>query len=166
MKQKYKIEFPGSKKEWTDDYELLTSYAKALMKDSPALYSKATLLVKAGKYEEKHNLNEYITTPVMFRVDKAGGFKGQVTAMFPYEIELNYNVGAYVHVGQHHNVDYDTVIQQTRPATPEEYKDLKAELESIGYILKVINRRNYNTFLAAYHVMKKTMFFGPDRTKW
>lgn len=47
-------------------------------------------------------------------------------------------VMAYEHVGQHGEGTYplDTV-----PATPEEYADLKAELESIGYRLRVTKRK-------------------------
>jgi len=45
---------------------------------------------------------------------------------------------SYMHMGQHGGADYNIVTcGTTKPATPEEYSDLKTELESIGYILKI-----------------------------
>lgn len=38
----------------------------------------------------------------------------------------------------------------TRPASPSEYSDLKAELESIGYNLEVIQKRSHKRYLEAY----------------
>lgn len=47
----------------------------------------------------------------------------------------------YQHVGQHgHGSDY---LSNTVPAAPEEYADLKKELETIGYELKVCKRITY-----------------------
>ena len=46
----------------------------------------------------------------------------------------------YMHMGQHCPTDYLSVIQATRPATPEEYASLKRELERLpdgGYRIKV-----------------------------
>ena len=36
-------------------------------------------------------------------------------------------------IGQHADADYYEVIRATKLAKPEEYKELKQELESIGY---------------------------------
>lgn len=44
----------------------------------------------------------------------------------------------YSHVGQHSGCDKE-YAKQSLPATPEQYKDLKEELESIGYNLIVVN---------------------------
>lgn len=72
-------------------------------------------------------------TPVLFRVarDGAGDY---LTAVFPTEPgTLDYwTMGAYAHVGQHCSCSLDW-YRTTRPATPTEYADLLAELESIGY---------------------------------
>jgi len=79
-------------------------------------------------------------TEVQFLVnDKEHGFD-DVFAFFPKE---NYNdfsdqtKNSYTHIGQHGpcHVDY---AAESRPATPEEYKDLKSELESLGYNLKIV----------------------------
>lgn len=70
----------------------------------------------------KHNI-----TPVVFRVYP----EGDVIALFPYVYEGNYNISCYQHVGQHGAVSYEAVISSTKPAAPEQYADLKAELESL-----------------------------------
>ena len=94
-------------------------------------------------------------TEVVFRM-----FNNEVLALFPYEI---YNhtglVNSYMHVGQHSGANYEHCIQSSfsRPATEEEYKDLKKELESLGYNLKVVKRRNYNKYLSAYHELRKQL---------
>lgn len=63
--------------------------------------------------------------------------------LFGYFPEANYNdfstttKTCYSHVGQHSacHVDY---AKESRLATPEEYNDLKIELESIGYNLEIL----------------------------
>lgn len=60
---------------------------------------------------------------------------GEVIALFP-DIPFNtrdYTTMSYVHMGQHGAADYSGVIAETRPATEPEYRDLLAELQSIGY---------------------------------
>ena len=69
---------------------------------------------------------------------------GEVIALF-YEEEFSHpgNFTSYMHVGQHGQADV-TTVWITKLATPEEYADLKEELESIGYnldIRKKIQRR-------------------------
>lgn len=66
-----------------------------------------------------------------------------VVALFP-EIDagLSRSGGAklcqsYDHVGQHGGANYEHVIRLTTAAKPEEYADLKAELERRGYVLEV-----------------------------
>lgn len=69
---------------------------------------------------------------------------GSIIALFP-EIPADH-VGlycsSYEHVGQHGAADYVTVMQRSKPAMPSEYADLKKELESNHYKLRVIKRRN------------------------
>ena len=63
--------------------------------------------------------------------------EGDIIALFP-EIEHRWPFcSSYQHMGQHSGADYKGLIQITKPATPEEYSDLKTELESIGYTLKI-----------------------------
>lgn len=85
-------------------------------------------------------------TVVVFRVWNESWKKNKsVIALFPnvdWTLTLTRGLCAsYEHVGQHGAADYDVVIRRTRAATPEEYKDLKEELESIGYDLDVRKRR-------------------------
>lgn len=82
-------------------------------------------------------------TPVIFR--KYGPRKGDdVIALFPAEIGTydSATCSSYEHVGQHGSASPYAVIRDTRPATPEEYADLRKELEGApyGYRLKVYTR--------------------------
>lgn len=83
-------------------------------------------------------------TPVLFRVHRAPKKHGaDVTAVFPcepHDINGRY-MSCYVHVGQHGACDLGW-YQRTRPATAEEYADLRRELEGApyGYRLKPYQR--------------------------
>jgi hypothetical protein len=78
-------------------------------------------------------------TPVVFRKE------GQdILAVFPEQTGTNdpHTCGCYSHVGQHSSMDimYLKELYKTKPVKPSEYADLKTELESIGYNLKVYKR--------------------------
>lgn len=78
-------------------------------------------------------------TPVVFRVERTKD--AEVTAVFPCE-PADYagnTMTCYVHVGQHGGCGRDW-YNKTRWARPEEYASLKAELEGLGYQLKVYRR--------------------------
>lgn len=82
---------------------------------------------------------------VIFRKEKGGS----IFAFFPYEIaDYNKNMTCYAHIGQHSAMNPDYILS-TKPATPEEYKDLFQELVSIGYDLKIIRRINWRKYLKA-----------------
>lgn len=88
---------------------------------------------------------------VMFRVDTSRDWKGTVFALFPHDVcDRMGNVTHYQHVGQHSGADYLHCIANSRPATEEEARSLRAELESIGYELNVVKRRNYTKFRNSY----------------
>lgn len=73
-------------------------------------------------------------TPVIFRKwPKREG--GDVIALFPAELGTYdpYTCGSYQHVGQHGSADPHMVVNATKKAKPEEYADLKRELESAPY---------------------------------
>jgi hypothetical protein len=74
-------------------------------------------------------------TRVLFRVSD-----GEVVAVFP-DIWSGVLVACYAHVGQHGACSREWYYS-TRPAKPEEYADLMAELEGApyGYRLKVLRR--------------------------
>ena len=64
---------------------------------------------------------------------------GDLYAYFPrqnYHPKNPLTKCGYAHIGQHTPISVD-YIMESRPATPEEYAALKAELEQIGYKLKV-----------------------------
>lgn len=66
-----------------------------------------------------------------------------IIAMFP-EIQANdnrYDCQSYQHIGQHGAASY-SLVDRTKLATAEEYAELKAELEAIGYDLTVRKRNN------------------------
>ena len=102
-------------------------------------------------------------TTVIFRLFKPSKCKdpyspnyskgGEVIALFPYEIaDKHGNIVSYMHIGQH-GVSSPLLIADTVPAKPEEYADLKRELESIGYVLDVKARRSW----ARYRKIKRTV---------
>lgn len=70
-------------------------------------------------------------TRVVFRRFK----EAEIIALFPY---MPWNahgnaVSSYMHTGQHAAADYAGVIAVTRLASGEEYRELLAELTSVGY---------------------------------
>ena len=102
--------------------------------------------------EFKQDENE---TAVIFRMPRKERVKDGVTgkwywhqdgvvALFPAELGTYdpYTCGCYVHVGQHGSAEPHHVIRSSRAATPEEYADLKAELEGrpFGYRFKIYQR--------------------------
>ena len=64
-----------------------------------------------------------------------------ILALFPEVDEGGGMCSSYAHIGQHAGADYSHCIAHTTPATPAEYADLKAELEGLGYNLRIMKRR-------------------------
>jgi len=79
-------------------------------------------------------------TTVIFRRFKCG----QIVAIFPYEAwdRNGLYCTSYMHEGQHGAAGYN-LNGCTTLAKPDEFADLKRELESIGYNLEVKSRVNY-----------------------
>ncbi len=80
-------------------------------------------------------------TPVVFRAERSGPCKGDVTAVFP-TIPADYagrEMTCYAHIGQHSGCSFGWYLK-TRAAKPAEYADLLKELASIGYRPKVYRR--------------------------
>lgn len=77
-------------------------------------------------------------TKVEFLVNEKDPGNPDLFAYFPEEISHGNYKTAYSHVGQHSSASPE-YAKESRPATPEEYAPLKAELESIGYNLEVLN---------------------------
>ena len=82
---------------------------------------------------------------------------GQIIALFPHEVcDHHGNITSYMHLGQHSGADYGGVLMCTKPVKDiKEYNDLYRELESLGYDLNVIKRRNYSKYLTEYHKVNK-----------
>jgi len=87
-----------------------------------------------------------VTTPdppvvVVFRVSR--GDLHDVFALFPNIQWSCGTVTCYAHAGQHGAADYAACIRSSRPALPEEYAALRAELEAgpCRYRLAVRRRR-------------------------
>ena len=79
--------------------------------------------------------------PVIFRAERSGKFKGDVTAVFP-TLPADHDgpvMTCYARIGQHSGCSKEW-YNTTRPAKPAEYASLQKELEQIGYQLKVYSR--------------------------
>ena len=98
-------------------------------------------------------------TDVIFRAWKHGDFKDNIDAYFVHECDcFDGRISCYTHIGQHSLANYQGwCVQRTRLATPEEYADLKAELESIGYNLNVIKKQNTSKYLKSYNNLLKNL---------
>ena len=82
-------------------------------------------------------------TDVIFRKDKDGVF-----ALFPYLIATHDGqITGYMHIGQHFSAHYIHCVTESKPAKPEEYANLMAELENqVGYNLRIKKKINYNKY--------------------
>lgn len=73
--------------------------------------------------------------------------KGEIIALFPdYGFKGSYRVLAYVHNGQHLEVDYHNVIRKSRPANATEYSSLLEEIKSIYGENITIRKRSSVTY--------------------
>jgi hypothetical protein len=105
-------------------------------------------LKKSGEDMQTRNLEPKPTKPVtegdeqstkvLFLVNEKDPGNPDLFAYFPEEAYNDKFKSGYSHVGQHTGVD-PRYAKESRPATPEEYADLKSELEGIGYNLDVLN---------------------------
>jgi len=141
--QKYKMAIPKEKKR--RDQSGINQLKKAgekqmaqsgLLKQSekPQKELSPSGLPKDGVAE-----NAEPATKVQFLVNEKDPENPDVFAYFPeenHDVAGKYKVG-YSHIGQHSAVD-PRYAAESRPATPEEYANLKAELEGTGYNLEVI----------------------------
>jgi len=89
-------------------------------------------------------------TKVVFRKHK----NGDVIALFFEEVAdyAGLYCLSYEAIGQH-GAASTFLVDDTKLATPEEYKALKEELESIGYDLEIYSRMSSN----AYNVRKQRL---------
>jgi len=134
--QKYKMAIPKKSKRRDK------SGINQLKKAGEIAMTKTNYRNKPTLGEEEEDL-----TKVLFLVnDTDQDYGADVFAYFPEE---NYDNGGYLktgyaHVGQHTAVSPE-YAKESREATPEEYSDLKRELEGQGYNLEVLNSANETT---------------------
>jgi len=95
-----------------------------------------------------------IKTEVIFRKWTGKTFNGTIFALFPYVINVGYEILSYSHIGQHSGADYDLCIKRSTSALFNEYKPLMLELESIGYNLLVMQKRSHSKYLEEYNRVK------------
>lgn len=116
------------------DNPALAALRRACSKGSPILERPSAQALEARGEEPE--------TPVLFRRwPKSEG--GAVLALFPLLPETKLGTCAsYAHVGQHSAADLQGCIVRTRPANleDEDVRELRAELERIGYRLRPIKR--------------------------
>ena len=86
-----------------------------------------------------------MATKIAFRM-----WDNEVVAVMPCDPATNaHDCTCYVHNGQHGACDPHLAVSASRPATEPEYRDLKRELEMIGYVVEVIHRINRSAYLEA-----------------
>jgi len=127
--QKYKMAIPKEKKR--RDASGINQLKKAGEKKMTQ-----SGLPKAKKTEVDES-DEHLTK-VQFLVNEKDPENQDLYAYFPEERYNDQYMSGYSHVGQHTGV-HPEYAAESRPATPEEYAPLKAELEGIGYNLDVLN---------------------------
>jgi hypothetical protein len=140
--QKYRMAIPKEKKRRDKSgINQLRKAGKKIMKTPTFKVKEPT---KAELAEAGKNFGGLYPVRVMFLINETdpqdkGSF--DVFAYFPeedYDNAGKFKTG-YSHVGQHTAVSPEYAAE-SRLATPEEYADLKAELESIGYNLEVLDQ--------------------------
>jgi len=82
------------------------------------------------------NNEKEIPVNVSFRIEQVKDVIAVIHLPFNDDPNL---LTCYSHVGQHSSCHKDYITQNTRPATPEEYKDLLEELQNIGYLVTIID---------------------------
>jgi len=89
-------------------------------------------------------------TNVIFRKWKdSTDFGGDITALMPGEPSScvdRYEIGCYDSSCGHSGADYQFMLSITVPATPEEYANIKADMERIGYRVRVLKRAQHCHF--------------------
>jgi hypothetical protein len=113
--------------------------------DDPKKKNKKMKKTNESQITESKKVNEQETEPPTKVIFRKWKHSDDIIALFP-EIPAD-NTGflmqSYEHAGQHGGADPFIVYDKTTPAKPDEYDVLKAELEEIGYNLRVVQRATY-----------------------
>jgi hypothetical protein len=136
--QKYRMAIPKEKKRRDKSgINQLRKAGKQTMKN-PTFKVKEPKIPAPEVAEDKKISGGLYPIRVMFLVNEKDPGNPDLFAYFPeedYDREGKLKTG-YSHVGQHSAVSPEYAAE-SRLATPEEYADLKAELEGIGYNVEV-----------------------------
>lgn len=91
------------------------------------------------KTHSHHQDEESAPTMVVFRCFRD---TGDVIALFPeISADLSGNCSSFMHHGQHGAACYHKVMQNTKSASQDQYRDLKKELESHPYNYNLVVRK-------------------------
>jgi len=150
--QKYKMAIPKEKKrrDKSGINQAKKAGAETIKKMNPQFKVKEPEL-KTPEEQPMKMAAEGVEVPeqpvkVKFLVNEKDPQDPDLFAYFPeenFDREGKFKV-SYSHVGQHSAV-HPAYAEESREALPYEYKDLKAELEGIGYNLEVLNQANETT---------------------
>lgn len=66
----------------------------------------------------------------------------EVYAFFPYDVNNDETVEAYGEKSGHMTLEYNYNMRKSKPATKEQAAALKFALESVGYEIETVERRN------------------------
>ena len=81
---------------------------------------------------------------------------GDIIALFPRlpaRAGFPWEMLSYEHVGQHGGAS-PSITGNTRPAKPDEYATLKAELEGRGYVLDIRQRMSHADAMARHEAIR------------
>ena len=108
------------------------------------LWDRKTPQPKESDLAVSDNKLDSETIPVIFRAEKSGIYKGEVTAVFPTIPGTNgvWTCEIYARNGQHSSRSKDW-YGTTRRALPSEYAALKRELESALFSYNLQVRKNW-----------------------
>lgn len=108
---------------------------------------------KTFETEIKMDENEIVDMRVVFKMTKG---KNPECIAFLLDAPAGEDfIMSYAHVGQHSEASYEFAENYCRLASEEEYKDLREELESIGYRLYIrekINRSLHGGNKKIFHI--------------
>ena len=87
--------------------------------------------------------DDVFKTKVVFKMvpEAPGCSRACIAFLLDVPTSAGIHIMTYMHVGQHSEA-YTGFYYELKPATPDEYADLKEELESTGYELEILKKCN------------------------
>lgn len=164
------LQGPDAEYYW-ETWDDVISYAEFTDEDGRkwTLHQDGDLFAVSEKLEDIEENTEYFylkeeqdkyETKVIFRMWKVDDSE-ELIALFPEELgDSNPKTcSSYQHVGQHGAATPDMIVDNSRSATPEEYEDLKNELENnVGYKLEIVSDESVDELLkSSYEIRRKKL---------